>query len=79
LSWIVVLMSLSFFAACSGDAEQSLTAEEVMERGERCCTVDGRLEDPVKCEVRPGATYLEDFSHVDSSGHGEACGWVLNR
>lgn len=66
--------------ACSVD--EDLSAEEhwkqVREQGAYCCTHDGKsISDPERCEVKPGSAYLQDFSDVDASGRGDACGWVL--
>lgn len=74
-------LALVVMLAC-GDAEEPLTVEEQQQKfrdeGEYCCTRDGKSEDPVRCAVKPGASYLQDFSNVDASGRGEECGWVVS-
>lgn len=72
---------LGISMACGG-IDPPPTAEEqrqeIRDEGEYCCTVDGKSEDPSRCVVKAGAEYLEDFSNVDRSGRGRACGWIVN-
>lgn len=62
---------------CS-DGPEEVSPADVRAHGQYCCTTDGS---PVSgdCRTRAGAVYLEDYSHVDASGRGDACGWILNR
>lgn len=62
--------------ACAGRPDE-LTAADVRARGHYCCTQDGAPASG-DCHTGPGAVYLADFSHVEPSGTGDACGWILN-
>ncbi len=71
--WVCLLLG------CADSGDHSVTPEEVREQGTYCCTHDGApTTEGASCRARPGAVYLEDFSHTDASGRGDACGWILN-
>ncbi len=72
-------LMMAALIACSGTHELTPAEqrERIMERGSYCCTHDGAPSTPIEsCTTRPGVVYLEDFSSVDSSGRGDACGWI---
>lgn len=48
-----------------------------MEKGQYCCTHDGESTTPACDKSAAGGIYLQDFSDVDASGRGDACGWIL--
>ena len=56
------------------------TVTEAREVGLYCCTTNGTTtsEEPECSQLEPGSVYVEDFSDVDASGRGDACGWVLS-
>lgn len=73
-----VMSCIVFLLAACGE-EDDLTPSEreqrVRDRGTYCCTLDGRPTTD-GCEAPAGSVYLKDFSDVDPSGRGEACGWI---
>ena len=54
------------------------TVEQAQSEGAYCCTTNGQPDEPECSSGKPGAVYVEDFSEVDASGRGKACGWVLD-
>lgn len=68
--------------ACTGlfgcaSSQDEPTREEIMEKGQYCCTHDGESTTPACDKSAAGGIYLQDFSDVDASGRGDACGWIL--
>ena len=74
----VLLSCLVALSACEGGDDESTPEEQrqqVRDQGSYCCTHDG-VPSPPSCRALPGSVYLEDFSMVDASGRGDACGWI---
>lgn len=80
--WFLVTGLLA--SACSGEDEPPTAAEvqqRIRDEGAYCCTHNGAAQSSdTRCRSVPGRTqYLPDFSNVDESGRGDACGWVLTQ
>lgn len=74
----VLSLVLGSLYACADPDDGPVSTEYVREHGTYCCTHDGEpTTAPGSCSAPAGSVYLEDFSAVDASGRGDACGWLL--
>jgi hypothetical protein len=76
----VLFAVITCFIGCSTANDEPTPEEqqqEVKDKGKYCCTHDGESTTPECNESAAGSIYLQDFSNVDASGRGDACGWIL--